>query len=387
MSPDHRAPESAWQPPQTWYGELWRFVVCAAISGLVWSQIVDEQLKQSGWLFGFDLALGSIAFVLVFYRRRWPWAVALALTLFGVLSSLAAGPALLATVSYATRRRMDRIVILGALGVAVSWVYAEIEPDISQNPKWFDIAFSIVITVAMMAVGMYIGSRRELIWSLRVRAEEAEQREEMQVDQARARERERIAREMHDVLAHRISLITMHAGALAYRDDLPPEQVRETAQLIATTSHEALGDLREVLGTLRDHEGVRPQPTLSSLPELIGEATATGMQVELDVAVEAEQAVPDRLARTVYRMVQEALTNARKHATGVPVSISVTGAPGSGVRVRVRNGRNRFPGAQAEGSGLGLVGMRERFELLGGHLDIDDSGGWFILEGWLPWPT
>jgi len=365
-------------------------VIAVAISVLAWGQMADKQLKgEHYWLFGVDLALGLVAFVAVFYRRRWPWPVALTLTLFGVLSSVAAGPSLLATVSYATRRRMDRIVVLGVLGVAAGWLYSEIEPPVSTDPKWIDITFNIAATVAVMAIGMYIGSRRELVWSLRARAEDAERQQEMQVDQARARERERIAREMHDVLAHRISLITMHAGALAYREDLPPEQVRETAQLIATTSHEALGDLREVLGTLRSHEGVRPQPTLASLPELIGEATATGMQVDLDVDVTAGEKVPDRLARTVYRMVQEALTNARKHASGVPVSVSLSGAPGSGISVRVRNGRNRFRGADAKatGSGLGLVGMRERFELLGGHLDIEDSGGWFVLEGWLPWPT
>jgi len=364
--------------------------LCLAISGLVWGQIADKQLKHHHyWLFGIDLALGLIAFGLVFQRRRWPWPVALVLTLFGVLSSFAAGPGVLATVSYATRRRMDRLVLLGVLGVGAGWVYAEIEPRTSTDPKWIDVTFGVAATVAIIAIGMYIGSRRELIWSLRARADEAERSQEMRMERARARERERIAREMHDVLGHRISLITMHAGALSFRQDLPPEQIRETADLIATTSHEALSDLREILGTLRESEEVRPQPTLAALPELIAEASATGMAVKLDVTVAAEEHVPDRLARTVYRMVQEALTNARKHAAGVPVAVTLSGAPGTGISVRVRNGRNRFPGTTggAAGSGLGLVGMRERFELLGGHLDIDDSSRWFILEGWLPWPT
>ena len=387
MSPD-RAPESAWQPPQTWYGELWRVAICAAVSTLAWWEMSQKQWHGHRLLFALDLGLGLIAFGMVFWRRRWPWPVALTLTLMGLLSSVAAGPALLATVSYATRRRMNRIVVLGLVGIGVSWLYSAIEPRVSRDPKWLDVGFSIVITIAMMAIGMYIGSRRELLWSLRVRAEDAERQQGMRVEQARARERERIAREMHDVLAHRISLITMHAGALAYREDLAPDQVRDTANLIATTSHEALGDLREVLGTLRASEGVRPQPTLAALPELIAEASATGMQVELDIAVAAEEQVPDRLTRTVYRMVQEALTNARKHAAGVPVSVALSGAPGSGISVRVRNGRNRFRsvGSRSDGSGLGLVGMRERFELLGGHLDIDDTGAWFVLEGWLPWP-
>ena len=110
----------------------------------------------------------------------------------------------------------------------------------------------MLFAIAMLAVGAYIGSRRELLWTLRDRAERAEDEQALRVEQGRLNERHRIAREMHDVLAHRISLIAMHAGALAYRTDLTAEEMHETAELIQAKSHEALTDLRQVLGVLRD---------------------------------------------------------------------------------------------------------------------------------------
>jgi signal transduction histidine kinase len=194
------------------------------------------------------------------------------------------------------------------------------------------------------------------------------------MEQARGLERERIAREMHDVLAHRISLVTMHAGALAYRTDLSPEQVRETAGVIADKAHEALADLRAILGALRETEPMRPQPTLVDLDELVGEATQSGMQVQLENALADPRAVPERVGRTVYRIVQEALTNARKHAPGAPVSVGVSGDAGSGLTVTVSNGMTpRAP--VAGGAGLGLVGMRERAELIGATYSLESAPG------------
>ena len=128
-----------------------------------------------------------------------------------------------------------------------------------------------------MAWGMYIGSRRELLWSLRQRAERAESEQGLRAAQSRSNERERIAREMHDVLAHRISQISMHAGALAFREDLTAEEMRDSAGVIQAKAHEALTDLRGVLGVLRDESGElthAPLPTYADLPALVDEARA-----------------------------------------------------------------------------------------------------------------
>jgi signal transduction histidine kinase len=234
-----------------------------------------------------------------------------------------------------------------------------------------------------------VRTRRELIASLRVRAVRAEAEAQQRADLLRGLERERIAREMHDVLAHRISLVTMHAGALAYRTDLPPEQVRETAQLIQTKAHEAMTDLRQVLGMLRGEDGGldRPQPTLADLDTLLAEARTSGMVVELVRELPPDATTSDQVGRTVYRIVQEALTNARKHAAGTHVAVRVTGDPDEGVRVVVGNAKpvGRVTGTSAPGSGLGLVGLRERTALTGGTLSVEENGQSFTQRGWLPW--
>ncbi|WP_310964286.1 sensor histidine kinase [Nocardioides terrisoli] len=372
--------------PLTRWQNVWRFALALAISGLVWSQVALREWRHDPVLLWIDLGLGAVSLSLAPYRRRWPMPVALLGAAFGVLSASCSGPATLAAVSLATRRDLPKIITVGVVGVAGSIAMNALEPWATDGPWWVDLAFAVVFTIAMMATGMYVGSRRELVWSLRERAEQAEQQQQLQVGQARALERERIAREMHDVLAHRISLVTMHAGALAYRTDLSPEQVRETAEIISGKAHEALSDLRTILGTLREDEPMRPQPTLVDLRDLIAEATTSGMTVRLDDALLDLRAVPESTGRTVYRIVQEALTNARKHAPGAAVEIGVCGALGEGLTVAVRNNRTRLA-PSAEGSGLGLVGMRERAELAGGRLDVRDDGSTFALEGWLPWPT
>ena len=154
-------------------------------------------------------------------------------------------------------------------------------PD-NQSPWYVNLALGVFVAGIGIAVGMYIGARRELVATLQDRAERAEREQALRVAQAQAHERTRIAREMHDVLAHRMSLVAMHAGALAYRDDLTPTETRETAEIIQANSHRALADLREILGVLRDaEEGAphRPQPTLADVDTLVDDERAAGARI------------------------------------------------------------------------------------------------------------
>ncbi len=236
---------------------------------------------------------------------------------------------------------------------------------------------------------MYIGSRRELLWTLRNRAETAEAEQELRVRQARSNERARIAREMHDVLAHRISQISMHAGALSFRDDLTTDEMRDSVAVIQEKAHEALTDLRGVLGVLRDdgsgQAGEAPQPTYADLPALVTEAEESGLNVGLDDELDTRGTpVPDAVGRTLYRIVQEGMTNARKHAPGSRLTIQVSGSPEGGVDIRLRNPIGFGPSA-APGAGLGLVGLTERAELAGGRLEHRRDGQTFLLHAWIPW--
>jgi signal transduction histidine kinase len=345
--------------------------------------------KQDHMLVAVDLGLGAIAYVLVWYRRRWPMAIVSVITVFGLLSSTASGPGVLAAVSLATRRRWWQLAVIGLANVVVSYVYAMIVPTPDNGPWWIELLVVVVITVAILGWGAYIGSRRELLWTLKNRAERAEAEQELRTSQARANERARIAREMHDVLAHRISQVSMHASALAFRTDLDAEQMRASATIIQDTAHEALTDLRGVLGVLRDPESGEaleaPQPTYRDLGPLVETVRSAGLKVTYDDRLgDSADELPDVIGRTVYRIVQEGMTNAAKHAPGTSLRIVVSGSPGDGVTVELRNPIGVRPGS-TPGAGLGLVGLTERAELRGGRLEGRRENGAWVLRGWIPW--
>jgi signal transduction histidine kinase len=245
-------------------------------------------------------------------------------------------------------------------------------------------------------VGMFVRTRRQLALAER---ERAVSEQDLRVAQARQMERNRLAREMHDVLAHRLSLLSLQAGALELWPDAPPAESARAAGVIRSNAHGALEDLREVIGVLRsaradDHpaEAVpeRPQPTLADLPMLIDESRKAGMQVVLECEVADLGAVPETVGRTAFRIVQEGLTNVRKHADHAAVSVTVQGAAAEGLTIEIRNpwpagvaGATPIPGA-----GMGIIGLAERTALSGGRLEHGRTpAGEFRLWTWLPWPT
>ncbi len=293
--------------------------------------------------------------------------------------------------SLSTRRKWREIVPVAIISVAGSAWLNHIDPG-SGDP-WLVSSTAIVSIIGVsIGWGLYIGSRRELLATLRERATRAESEQSAQMEQSRIGERSRIAREMHDVLAHRISLVSMHAGALTYRTDLSREQIRETADIIQKNSHLALVELREVLGLLRnDSEDVTPelpQPSAVDILALVEEARSSGMRIDFD-RDGFPTGLPDSIGRTLYRVVQEGLTNARKHATNTRITLTVSGARGDGITGVVSNplriGDARL---QAPDSGLGLIGLRERAELSGGILShAITPERVFVLQTWLPWPA
>ena len=192
--------------------------------------------------------------------------------------------------------------------------------------------------------------------SLREQACRAEAEQASRVAEARAAERASIAREMHDVLAHRLSLLATYAGALEYRPDAPPEQLARAAGVVRAGVHQALDELREVIGVLRDDDPAavaRPQPGLSDLEELVEETRDAGTPVDLIGPESRPEELPDGLGRTAYRVVQEGLTNARKHAPGLPVRLLLDGRPGDRLLVELTNpvGAAAPPGRLRAGSG------------------------------------
>ena len=299
----------------------------------------------------------------------------------------------------ATWRRRNWVVVVGAIWV-VSGIVSTALISARQTPPtgdtWYAVVgnqlLSVVFFGLAIVTGFYVRARREIIASLHERVRTAEREQALTTEAARDAERTRIAREMHDVLAHRISLVAMHAGALAYREDLTREQTAETAATIQANAQLALTELRQVLGVLRAgqvSDGVEaPQPTLAELPALLAEARETGSQVQLDVLdLTGELSrIPATLSRTSFRIAQEALTNARKHAAGQSVAVRLAGAPGGCLELEVRNRFGAALGAGAGGPGVGLTGMTERAELAGGALTYGGQpDGSFLVRARLPW--
>jgi signal transduction histidine kinase len=353
--------------------------------------LVQEWSYTPHWLVWLDFAVATVAAIALWWRRRWPMQLALGMLVMGVFTVAGAitGMIMLFTVAVHRKFAVTAAVAVGTLLVGIP--FNVLRPE-SGTPLWESMAWSVVLVVIIVLWGLVVRSRRQLVLSLRDRAERAESEQQLRVAQARVLERTRIAREMHDVLAHRISLVSLHAGALEIRGDASPEEVARAAGVIRASAHQALQDLREVIGVLRADTDTsatpeRPQPTIAELPALADESRATGARVRLELDVAAD-AVPEGAGRTAYRIVQEGLTNARKHAPGATVTVAIGGGPGDGLTVSVRN---PWPAggvaATIPGAGTGLVGLAERATLAGGRLSHGrEPDGEFALTAWLPWP-
>lgn len=375
------------QPELTWVSHAWRYAVCLVLSAAIWQTAAAAEWQDHRLLFAAEVVLGLAAFVLVYFRRRAPVRIALVIAAMSAFSGIAAGPATLAAVSVATRRRWREVVLVGSANFVAAQTWTTIAP-IEDNDFLVTTLVNLAVNTGMMGWGLYIGSRRELLWNLRNRAERAELEQELRLSQARSTERARIAGEMHDVVAHRITQVSMQAGALAFRDDLDGDRLREGLGQIQRQANDALHELRDVLGVLREDDAsqptARPQPTYDDIDALVDEARSLGLDIDWADHVDRDVPVPPATGRTVYRIVQEGITNVRKHAPGAELAIRSSGDARDGITVVISNPlRDRPPGAP--GAGLGLVGLRERTELRGGRLHQHTVGSRFVLEAWLPW--
>ena len=367
-------------------------VFAVVIGGLLWLSVAQDQWQSARTLFWGDLALGVASLAAMQCRRRWPFAVTVLTVAATAVSVSAIGPWIVCQVSLSARRRWREILPTAALSVLAGQASLAVQPN--RTMSWYvNLLFCVLAAGVVVAIGLYLGARRDLIASLHDRAERAEREQALQVSTARAGERTRIAREMHDVLAHRMSLVAVHAGALAYRTDLSAAETRETAAIIQANSQRALADLREILGLLRDTErGIdvtahRPQPTLSDLDSLLDDERAAGAHVMLRSDLEDLDALPESIGRSAFRIVQEGLTNARKHAPHAMVTVELTGHPGNGLDLSVRN-PVRVGGELngKDGAGFGLVGLAERAAASHGRLEHGlTRNGDFVLRAWLPW--
>ncbi|MEV2193099.1 histidine kinase [Streptomyces phaeochromogenes] len=297
---------------------------------------------------GSDSLVPLLACAALGLRRRHPTGLAVALIVLSTGWPVVV-PLLIALFTVATMRpaRTTWAVTAGALvPVPVALLLAPYPP----GPLNLATTVSAVTLVAG-AVGWGL-----VVVGLRERAVRAETEATLRTEQARQHAREEIAREMHDVLAHRLSLLSMHAGALEYAPGAPPEQLAEAVGVIRHSATRALEDLQDVLKVLRapvvgDHTEP-PQPTHADVAQLIEESRAAGVELHLRQRLDDPATMSPALARTAYRLLQEALTNHRKHAPGAPVTLTLEGGPKTGLTIQVTNPLER---AAPAGPGRGSV--------------------------------
>lgn len=368
-----------------------------------------------------------VLWLTVFVRTRWPWVPLLA----GAVCGLAGGDVLLLLVGvfHAVVRLPRRPALVAtASGIAVV-LWAVIRACVrapGHNP--FAILFApegvplvgadahiftretalaldvLTITSGIVAVGIaagvgYLVRRTRRMRSVEaVAAHQTERSEALTEQLARQSERQMLARELHDTLSHRLSVISLQSGAFEVAGD--GERATEAAAAVRREARASLDDLRDLVSGVRDGTagGTRPvnsdatapaHASLRTVPDLIESVRCAGTDITAVIVLEDVERAPAVLSRTVYRIVQESLTNAMKHAPGRPVTVDVRVSAKAGARVLVSN--PSVPGEQAavgdlagSGGGMGLVGIEERVRMVGGDVAIGEREGAFVIDVRLP---
>lgn len=362
--------------------------------------LADTWSQQSASVRVIDIVIGAAACTSLWFRRRRPYLVAVFAVLASGFLALPGGAALIALFNAAMRLRGTQFAVVCGFAAFAAVSYSFIYEW--KSGFWAALALCLLVSAVAIGWGLFARARRELISSLRERAEIAEAEQLLREEHARDAERRRIAREMHDVLAHRISLLSLHAGALEFRPDASPDEIAEAAAVIRSAAHDALQELRDVVGVLRDgaeqSSPPPPQPTLADISTLVEQFRAAGMNVSWNSDDIPKRSASDVLGRTAYRIVQEGLTNASKHAPYAAVDVSIKSDNRSGMLVKVESRLSvgalhgatdpRSWGNSAVSlheSGVGLIGLTERVELAGGKLEYGPSPrGDYILSATLP---
>ncbi len=365
-------------------------VVAAVLGALFLSPTLgDSGTPMSTQELVVDVCCGGLACLSLWGRREWPLGVAVVCVLLGAFSISATPAALLALFSLAARRPIRSVLLVLVLWIPAALVFAAYSPTTD--------ALSVVLVTTPLALaatawGMFVRARRQLLLSLQERAVRAEADQLLHEDRARMLERTRIAREMHDVLAHRISLMALHAGGLEMRPDLPPAAVRETAVLLRTTAHQALEELRSVIGVLREGPVMRrPRRHLSRRCRTSrawsrrrdGPAPRSTSRCRWTRPTSSPAPRPRRLPDSPGSAHEHRQARRRHRCRG-------TGGrhPAAGLHVVIRNRQpvHSHAGPTLPGAGAGLLGLQERVTLAGGTLvhGPDGSGG-FVVDAELPW--
>ncbi|WNM38328.1 histidine kinase [Micromonospora halotolerans] len=381
-----------------------------AVSGLVALFAVLGIFAENGGVA--ETTVGLVMALVLLFRRTHPSAVAAGVAVLALLQVVVGwGPlaydigvliALYSVVKYADRLRDGVLAgIVAAIGVLLAAAQMP-----GPAPWWAGALYYGLVTGAVWLVGLNVRTRRLYVVSLEERATTLEREREAEARAAVAEERTRIARELHDVVAHSMAVMIVQADGVRFTIDRDPDTAREAAKVVADTGRQALEEMRRLVGVLRepsrpepaaapaapdaalDAEPAHRRPALIELPDLLDRFRAAGLRIT-DTATGTPVALPPGLELTVYRVVQESLTNALKHAgVGAAVELRYDWSADAVVVRAVDDGRGRPVVRPAPSGGHGLVGMRERVGVYDGSLAAGPTlgGGWRV-EARLPLPS
>jgi signal transduction histidine kinase len=385
-------------------GASWRYIrvavprrheafVDAAVPVFVGAVIVVGEVLHGGH----SVRLGPVLLALaaagtLFGRRRWPgWTLAVSGALVAVLfhvdrsaSTVAVLAPAVALYSLALNRGRPAQLLAGlaAVGaVLLADVLHSGQPGVLQT-----LGHVMLVAIPLLAAEQ-VRTHRAYLRLLEERLELAERTREQEAARRAEQERLRIARELHDVVAHTLTEINIQAGSTAER--IPSSDARETLETIEQASHNAIGELRAILGVLRDPDNPEapraPSPGVEAIPELTARARQAGLEIHLDTTGEYPPRLSDAVSLAAYRIVQESLTNARRHAAGAPVTVHLH-YDTSLLRIAVDNPATAGNGTNgATPSGVGITGMKERATALGGALRASAENGGFYVHAELPY--
>ena len=384
-------PRTGWLRFRDWPGRVFDLgvvlallAVGAAIVLSTTNEIPRLSAIRTPWIIVVAVPLASLL-----VRRRYPLVtmgiIFAALIVEALLHSpIAVQPLVLVAVYTVASRLPWRTSLIISTATFAAYLAAE---AFSFGELTFPHAItSLVALAAAYVVGAYVGTRVAYVNSLQARALQLDRERELLAQQAVGEERVRIARELHDVVAHHLSLITVQAGALQTQVGADSE-AHATAEIISRTGRQAMDEMRRMLGVLRLGDGAEalghaPQPRVSDIPSLVDETRAAGVAVTLHIDGEP-RALPPGIDLSAYRIVQEALTNVLRHAGPARCTVRVTYAADA-VELRITDD-GRSAGGELNGAGHGLIGMRERVALFGGEFFAGPvAGGGFAVQAKLP---
>jgi len=364
----------------------------ALVPLLVAAVIVLGGVAHSGHVQALPLALGSAAGLSLIARRRAPaatLAVSAALTLVltrvepdaGATAVIAPAVALY---SLALRRGPRVRVVAGAAAVAAI-VVAEIlhngGPTLIQT-----LAHALLVAIPLLLADIH-RTRHANLALLRERLELAERSREQEAARRAQQERLRIARDLHDVVAHTLTTINVQASTAAELLERNPRHVRGALETIEYASRDAIDELRAILGVLRRGDDadapIRPAPGLDDVPDLIRRMRDDGLDVRMQVVGDRPPRLQEAVSLAAYRIVQESLTNARRHAAGAPVKVSLSFASDR-LGVAIESRASASSGVNGRGAGVGIMGMTERAAAVGGTLAARRLSGSFRVDAELP---